>query len=52
MESNDLVFLTPIGNTNQGLLSVTINAAASFTILSSNASDTRTINFMVVINTT
>ena len=48
--ANDLIFLTPIGNTNEGLLSVTISAGVSFTILSSNAADARVVNFMVVIN--
>ena len=49
--ANDLIFLTPIGSTNEGLLSVTITPGASFTILSSNVADIRTVNYMVVINT-
>jgi hypothetical protein len=49
--ANDLILVTPIGNTNEGLLSVTISALTSFTILSSNAADARTVNFMIVINT-
>jgi hypothetical protein len=49
--ANDLIFVTPIGGTNAGLLHVTTSAGVSFTITSSNALDTRIVNFMIVINT-
>ena len=51
IQANDLILVTPIGNTNEGLLSVTIVASTSFTITSSNVADTRTVNYMVIINT-
>lgn len=54
--ANDLIFITPIGGTpsqqlNAGLLHVAISAGVSFTITSSGSLDTRTVNYMIVINT-
>lgn len=47
--ANTRIWLTGVGATNAGILSIgTITAGTSFVILSSNASDTRTCHWLLV----
>ncbi len=49
--ANTRIFLSGIGITNAGNLGYTISAGVNFTISSSNASDTRVINWFMVEST-
>lgn len=46
--TNSRIFLSPVGNTNQGLLDYTISAGASFTIRSAQPLDTRVVHYFIV----